>query len=698
MPLKNVHIDAKVVDFISEINVMQTYVNLESHPIEAIYVFPVEEEAAVISFEAEVDNRKISTQIKEKQQARNDYDDAVQSKKTAVLLEEIQPDIFQINVGYLNPNEEANISISYVSELPVEDCKIKLTIPTTIAPRYVSSSDDSDASKQIAAIPYSTNTPAPLSFNFMGLAQSRVKSIKSPSHDFMINISDNENEKGQFSYSGELSINTTDMDRDIIIYIESHNPEGQNKAIAFLEKPNEQAPDQGYVGMISLVPSFELDEQLVELIFLVDCSYSMEGSSINQAKKALELFLYSLPSDCYFNIWSFGSTYDALFPEGSTKYSDSSLNKALDHVRQMSADYGGTEIYNPIRDIFVQDKPQNGYLRQVFVLTDGDVSNASSVISLVRQNSAKGRTFSLGIGSCASRHLVKGIARAGCGTSVFATENEDLRAKVMSQLKNALQPAISSIEIKWGDTSFNEHSITKEPKKTNHNLSSQRYYSEYMKNLYQQHNDEDSTKEKSDIERLNVSSNIPPIFDGERLLAYHLYPSGASMPSMISMKADTPSGPLNIDIHISENNIIDENGLVRKLAARKKIQELEDSKNVDGYEGYGRKEDVKKTIIQLGLENSLASNYTSFVGIDSKTGDVLCDMPMSRREIRNQIASGFGGFRTVSGRGWWDRSNLLDNAEYGAEEDYDSLFVEDYECGMYTRVESKLRITPVSIT
>ena len=181
VPLKNVHIDAKVVDFISEINVMQTYVNLESHPIEAIYVFPVEEEAAVISFEAEVDNRKISTQIKEKQQARNDYDDAMQSKKTAVLLEEIQPDIFQINVGYLNPNEEAKISISYVSELPVEDGKIKLTIPTTIAPRYVSNSDNSDAAKQIAAIPYSTNTPAPLSFNLTGLAQSRVKSFKSPS-------------------------------------------------------------------------------------------------------------------------------------------------------------------------------------------------------------------------------------------------------------------------------------------------------------------------------------------------------------------------------------------------------------------------------------------------------------------------------------------------------------------------------------
>ena len=112
VPLKSVHIDAKVVDFVSEIKVTQTYVNLESNPIEAIYVFPVEEEAAVISFEAEVDNRKILTQIKEKQEARNDYDEAMQSKKATVLLEEIQPDIFQIKVGYLKPNEKAKITIN----------------------------------------------------------------------------------------------------------------------------------------------------------------------------------------------------------------------------------------------------------------------------------------------------------------------------------------------------------------------------------------------------------------------------------------------------------------------------------------------------------------------------------------------------------------------------------------------------------
>ena len=621
VPLKSVNVSTKTIDFVSEIKVTQRYVNVESNPIEAVYFFPVEEEAAVISFAAKVDDRKISTQIKEKEQARKDYDEAVQNRKTAVLLEETQPDIFQIKVGHLKPNQEAEICITYVTELPVEDGNIKLTIPTTIAPRYISPSDMTEAAKKIASIPYSANTPAPLSFNFTGLSQSKVKSIKSPSHEFKVNINDNPNECGQYNYSGELSIKTSDMDRDIILYIQPHTPEKQNTPMAYLEKPDEQKTNHGFVGMVSLVPNFELDEQLTEMIFLVDRSGSMSGSSMNQAKKALELFLHSLPPDCYFNIWSFGSRYDSLFPGGSTKYSDNSLNSALNHVRQMSANYGGTEIYSPLRAIFQQAKPEKGYLRQVFVLTDGAVGNAPSVISLVKQNNTEGRLFSLGIGSSASRHLVKGIAKAGCGTSVFANQNEDLRAKVMNQLKNALQPAISNISITWRDNSVVEESTSKDPNETKKH------------------------EKKDDIITKQVPSYIPPIFDGTRLLAYYFYPPEANQPTTISIKADSPSGSLTIDVDIVKANMVYHCGIVRKLAARKKIQELEESRVVDeyGYEQNEARDDIKRTIIQLGLENSLASQYTSFVGIDDLTGDTLSEEPMWTREIKNQIASGYGG-------------------------------------------------------
>ena len=102
---------------------------------------------------------------------------------------------------------------------------------------------------------------------------------------------------------------------------------------------------------------------------------------------------------------------------------------------------------------------------------------------------------------------------------------------------------------------------------------------------------------------------------------------------------------MTIDIDLVEANFLNDGVIIRKLAARKKIQELEESKNVNeyGYEENEMNEDIKKTIIQLGLENSLTSQYTSFVGIDVTTGETLEEKPMWTREIKNQVASGYGG-------------------------------------------------------
>ena len=643
VPLKSVSIDSKIVNFVAEVCVTQTYVNVESHPIEAVYMFPIEEEAAVISFEAQVEKRIIATQVKEKEEARNDYDDAMKNKKTAILLEETQPDIFQIKLGQLKPNTEAKITIKYLTELPVEDGKIKLTVPTTIAPRYVPSNDVSEAASKIASIPYSAETPAPLSVTFKGVSPCKVKAIKSPSHDFKTNTDDAPNSHGQYTYTGELSIQTTDMDRDIVLYIDAYDNEERNKPIVFVENTENQDGHKGFTAMVSLVPNFELDDQLTELIFLVDRSGSMGGSSMGQAKKALELFLHSLPSDCYFNIWSFGSRYDALFPEGSEKYSDKSLNEALTHVKSMSADYGGTVIYDPLQDIFRKPCRDKRYFKQVFVLTDGEVSNTSSIISLVKKYKDQARVFTLGIGSGASRYLVKGVARAGGGTAVFANEREDLRAKVMEQLKNALQPAFSSIEISWDETMNEQPPGSKEkggPKKS---------LMGYMKSMMSLSKDDS----KKSVRYLTgqVPTKIPPIFDGTRLLAYHIYHQESAMPKTIKIQAESPSGSLKLDIDINEANILHEAGFVRKLAARKKIQELEESM-VDNQYDYDSdsdeenekdsKKEAKKAIIRLGIENSLASQYTSFIGIDQSTGKTLNEKPMSTREIKNQLTVGYG--------------------------------------------------------
>ncbi len=153
-----------------------------------------------------------------------------------------------------------------------------------------------------------------------------------------------------------------------------------------------------------------------------------------------------MPADCYFNVVGFGSTFQFLFPN-SVKYDDGSLKKAIRHAKEVQADLGGTEILEPLVEIYDMSSI-NGYLKQIFVLTDGQVSNTEKVIGIVKANAHNARVFALGIGNGASHHLVEGIAKAGNGTSAFTTYNENINKKVLNQLKNALQPSLTGNKYK----------------------------------------------------------------------------------------------------------------------------------------------------------------------------------------------------------------------------------------------------------
>ena len=143
--------------------------------------------------------------------------------------------------------------------------------------------------------------------------------------------------------------------------------------------------------MVSFFPEFKGNVKQVacEFIFVVDRSGSMSGSYIKEAAETLMLCLKSLPEACSFNIIGFGSRYEKLFPE-SVLYDQANLDKAIAHTEGLKADLGGTELYSPLEYIFSQ--PLNPNLtRQVFVLTDGSVSNTARVIELVRKNAGKAR-------------------------------------------------------------------------------------------------------------------------------------------------------------------------------------------------------------------------------------------------------------------------------------------------------------------
>ena len=180
---------------------------------------------------------------------------------------------------------------------------------------------------------------------------------------------------------------------DIVILVQPKEP---HQPLVIVE-PGFSNGDNGFqksaVIMVSFFPEFKGDSSCLqaacEFVFVVDRSGSMEGSYIKDAAQTLLLFLKSIPEGCYFNVIGFGSSYVHLFPE-SVPYNQKNMETAVKHAEHLEADLGGTELFDPLKDIF-SHAPIKGMPRQVFVLTDGSVSNTTSVIKLVAENSSNSR-------------------------------------------------------------------------------------------------------------------------------------------------------------------------------------------------------------------------------------------------------------------------------------------------------------------
>lgn len=194
-------------------------------------------------------------------------------------------------------------------------------------------------------------------------------------------------------------------------------------------------------------PQYNIDSAKGEYLFLLDRSGSMSGGRISKAKQALIFFLKSLPQDCYFQVYSFGSAYSTLFPS-SQKYNDESVQFAVNAISTYGADMGGTEIMAPLTVIFKTQTIAN-YPKQIFLLTDGDVDNTDKIIKLVKDNTHFARMHTIGVGNGASPALIKGCAEKGKGKHIFIQDEENVAAKIIQLLQASLSPVLTNFSFAY---------------------------------------------------------------------------------------------------------------------------------------------------------------------------------------------------------------------------------------------------------
>ena len=383
LPLKSVSVEAQIRGFVLGLKSTLTYSNDSPDPVEVLFRFPLEKSHAVVGLTAAIDGRKISAQVREKEEARAQYDDALASGFSAALAEEKSGDVFSIALGNLPPGKEAQIQLQLVGELSVDaEGAVRFSLPSTLKPRYT----PAGSTDPLAPVPAGEGQQAERGsvsavswFHLTVEGADGVAEVTSPTHS--ISVSPNDANQLDVCLSKEL-------DSDLVILVkmkEPHAPKAivegaSDKKGAFLSSP---------AVMLNFFPSFPNVEAASEFIFLVDRSGSMSGSYIKSARETLVLFLKSLPQGNYFNIIGFGSSFTSLFPQ-TVPYDEKHLEKAMKHAQGMHADLGGTELLGPLQHIF-GTKPRSGYARQVFVLTDGSVTNTDACIREMKKNVASAR-------------------------------------------------------------------------------------------------------------------------------------------------------------------------------------------------------------------------------------------------------------------------------------------------------------------
>ncbi|XP_046843087.1 von Willebrand factor A domain-containing protein 5A-like [Xenia sp. Carnegie-2017] len=366
-----------------------TYVNHTENPLEVFFRTPVDDSFAVVGLEACIDGKKIHAEIQEKEKAREKYKEAVSSGRTAAFGEEKQGDIFSLVLGNLPPKEMAILELTMVGELNVEaGGAVRFVLPKVLKPRYTPTGSNNPLAPEVSSDSGATakqgTGPDSYQFSLEIDDAPNIDKVTSPSHKI---FADNDGEK--------IKVTLTEVKQtDIVILVQ---PKEINKPLIIVEpglSNGENNFQKSSAIMVSFIPEFKGENNCLqaacEFVFVIDRSGSMAGSYIKDAAETLLLFLKSIPEGCYFNIIGFGSRYVHLFPE-SVPYNQKNLETAVKHAENLQADLRGTELFDPLKQIF---------------------SHAP------KKENSNSRCFSFGIGSGASTTLVKGIAQAGKGDKI----------------------------------------------------------------------------------------------------------------------------------------------------------------------------------------------------------------------------------------------------------------------------------------
>ncbi len=589
-PTVDTRVRFDVTGVIARATVVQRFRNPLNVWIEGVYVFPLPESSAVDHMRMRAGERVIEGQIREKEQARQEFQKAASEGKRATLVEQQRPNLFTSRVANLGPLEELEVEIEYQQTLELEEGRVGLRFPLTLTPRYMPGIETSlalltkgkpaleqdpafegddetgtgddvearvrDRDDELLQPPFLPPTVKrnPVSIELNLNAGFEVASLASDTHPLAV-----EPLSGH-SFHARLREEMVPADRDFEVSWKPAPGVMPQSSIT-----TEKGPDGTY-ALVTLFPPTGSAARSVriprEVTFVIDTSGSMEGVSMKQARRALELAIQRLDVEDRFNLIQFNSVTSTLFPS-PVPATPENRSRAMRYAASLSAQ-GGTEMLPALLEALtprVGAAEESAFLKQVLFLTDGAVSNEEQLFSVIKAKLGRARLFTVGIGSAPNTHFMTKAAEFGRGTFTFISDVNAVEKQMSELYAKVENPVLSDIQVSFDGVETAGAEVWPD--------------------------------------------RVPDLYLGEPVVVGARF---EKVPATIRVTGRRDGEPFETVVPLSQ---AEPGHGINVLWARRKIQSL-----LDGLHEGDDPEAVRAQVVSLGLTHHLVTRHTSLVAVD----------------------------------------------------------------------------------
>jgi Ca-activated chloride channel homolog len=589
-PLRRTDVKAGISGFIARVLVTQEFQNPSPDKIEAVYTFPLPQNAAVDDMTIQVGARTIRGEIKRREDAAAIYAHAIQRGQMAALLDQERPNIFKQTVGNVPPGENVRVMISYLVQLKYTDGSYEFVFPMVVGPRYIPGSvaighqgggwaPDTDQVHNGSRITPPVTPPGTRAGHDISLAVALdagvpIQDLRSPTHQIDVSRTGADSAMVLLRNASEIPnkdfiLRYTVAGATVVEGLLTHATPGQPRVIP-VATGMRPAQTQGYFNLMIQPPRRfpESDVTPKELIFVLDSSGSMNGFPEEKSKNLINYAIDGLYPGDTFNVIKFSGDTAVLF--------DKPVYPSAENVR-LAKDFvnsnwggGGTEMMGAIRAA-LQPSGSPDHLRIVVFLTDGEVGNDMEILGEIRKH-PNARVFAYGIGSSVNRFLLDRMAEEGRGEVEYVSYKPDGQeaAEAAHRLYEHLRaPLLTDIALDFGRLPVTD------------------IYPRHIRDLY---------------------SGRPVVVTGR-----YTAPAQGVVRLVAKRAGDFYSREVPVSFPAQENH----NNAIASLWARDKIDDLM-SQDWAGVQQGTLRGDLRQQITQLGLDYHLMTQFTSFVAVEDR--------------------------------------------------------------------------------